>query len=292
VRIAFWLVSILVCTTLAVAPPAFANALVVSSGQPGGYYEKVALGLRAVLRSEHHTDIAVRTSHGSLENLALLDDPASSVALALTQVDALKHYITENPEFAEKYVELADVGKECVFIITNKESGIQSIGDLKSDPPRNLAVGKAGSGAAVTWEYMNRLEPAFRRTRAVDLGVIEALLKLKQDKQPSQISAVMIVQRPRAVSTPVEIVLAERDEFEIIPVRAGDIDASALGGGRTVYSFEKVSVGFGRDYQVSFDTLCTRGLLIGAKPKLDDDQLGVLAEALDTSRAYIAPSLD
>jgi TRAP-type uncharacterized transport system substrate-binding protein len=248
--------------------------------------------LRAVLRSQYDTALEIGTSTGSLENLARLDDPASLAAIALTQADALKYYIDDRPEFASKYVELADVGEECVFLITGKQRGIKSVGDLKAEGNRELAVGQLGSGAAITWEYLNRLEPAFRRTKPVNVEVIEALLNLRQTTPASEIAGAMMVQRPRTLSAPIEIVLDRPDDYQIVPIREGEIGPAAFAGGRPVYTFQKVSVGFGRDFRASFDTICTRALLIAAKAKLTDEQLKLLNEAMATSRGYIAPGTD
>jgi hypothetical protein len=149
-----------------------------------------------------------------------------------------------------------------------------------------------GSGAAVTWEYLNRLEPSFRRTKPVNVEVIEALLALRQATQGSGIAAAMMVQRPRTLSTPIEIVLDRPEDYQIIPIREGDIGVASFEGGRPVYTFEKVSVGFGRDYRASFDTICTRGLLLAAKAKVSEEQLKLLTEVMATSRGYIAPGTD
>jgi TRAP-type uncharacterized transport system substrate-binding protein len=285
--------AVLFVSLLFVAPASrSAENLVISSGSETGYYHSVARGLRAVLRSQYDTALEIGTSTGSLENLARLDDPASLAALALTQADALKYYIEDRPQFASKYVELADVGEECVFLITGKQRGIKSVADLKAEGSRALAVGQLGSGAAITWEYMNRLEPSLRRTKPVNVEVIEALLALTRTTEAPEIAAAMMVQRPRTLSAPIEIVLDRRDDYEIVPIREGDIVPASLEGGRPVYTFEKVSVGFGRDFRASFDTICTRGLLIAAKAKLSEEQLKLLNEAMATSRGYIAPGTD
>jgi hypothetical protein len=269
-----------------------AENLVISSGSESGYYHSVARGLRAVLRSEYSTPLEIRTSRGSLENLTLLDDPASSVAIALTQADALRQYNEDHPGFISKYVELSDVGEECVFLFTGKRTGIKSVADLKAEGSRTVAVGQLGSGASVTWEYMNRLDPSFRSTQPVNVELVEALLELRQTTRPSAVAAAIMVQRPRTLSAPLEIVLDRRDDYEIVPIREGDLGPVSPEGRHPVYTFEKVSIGFGRDYRVSFDTICTRGLLIAARAKVTEEQLKLLNRAMATSRSYIAPGTE
>jgi TRAP-type uncharacterized transport system substrate-binding protein len=293
-----WLVRIATFVVLSVSLLLFApesrsaEDLVISSGSESAYYHTVARGLRAVLRSQYGTHLEIRSSAGSLENLTLLHDPASPVGIALAQADALKRYLDDHPEFASQHVVLADVGEECVFLITGKPKGIESLADLEAEGGRELAVGRLGSGAAITWEYMNRLEPSLRNTKPVDVEMVEALLGLRRTTGTSAIAAAMTVQRPRTLSAPVEILLDRRDDYQIVPIREGDIKPASLEGGRPVYTFETVSVGFGRDYRLSFDTICTRGLLIAAPAKVSEEQLKLLNEAMATSRGYIAPGTE
>ena len=58
---------------------------------------------------------------------------------------------------------LGEIGKECVFIVTGKDSDLKSDSDLQQPGKgRLIAVQSPNSGVAGTWEYMTRLEPAFK----------------------------------------------------------------------------------------------------------------------------------
>jgi len=274
--------------------------IVIASGRRGGYYHAIARGLRIVLRSEHGIPTDVVTSNGSLENLAELHDPDSLVDLALAQADALQSYLAAHPDFADGYLQVSDAGKECAFIVARRGGGITGLDALAApagtgdgggtgQAPRTIAIGEAGSGASVTWANMTRLRPALGATRAVERGVIETLLEMRQPQAGETPVAAMMVQRPMAVATPLEIVLQNREDFALVPIRESDLRAAALEQEPPVYSFEKVVVGFGRDHQTGVDTLCTRALLLASKTKMSAKELELVGRALLESRRYIMP---
>lgn len=272
------------------AAAAAAEGVVIASGIKGGYYHAVARGLRVVLYSEHGIPTDVVATSGSMENLAALDDADSLVNVALVQADALQSYLAANPEFADEYVQVSDAGKECAFIVTSTRTGIDSLAGLSGDGTRSIAVGETGSGAAVTWANMTRLRGDLASTQAVNQGVIETLLEMRTPRPDDSgpVAAVM-VQRPMAVATPLEIVLQNRADFVLVPIREGDLETPGHESDAPVYSHEKVVVGFGRDYQASIDTICTRALVLAAKNKLSAGDLDVVGKAVLTSRRYVMP---
>ena len=276
------------CLVLA-ANVALAEGVVIGSGAKGGYYHAIARGLRVVLYSEHGIPTDVLATRGSMENLGQLADPESLVNIALAQADALQSYLASNPGFAGQYVQVSDAGKECAFIVSSTKGSIEALADLAGDASRTIAVGEAGSGAAVTWSNMTRLRPGLARTGAVNQGIIEALLDLRTADPNKGLAAAMMVQRPMAVATPLEIVLQNREDYRLVPIREADLQEPDRDGDTSGYRFEKVVVGFGRDYQMSVDTICTRGLVLAAKDKLTTEELDAVAKAVMSSRRYIMP---
>jgi hypothetical protein len=258
--------------------------LVISSGPEGGGYHEIGRRVRNLLTNEHHYYVEVEPSRGSMENLARLADPESPVGAALAQTDALNLYLREHPEFAQEFVVLADIGKECVFLIAGRAGDLLTAADLKADAGRSIAVGHEDSGAAVTWAHMGQLEPRLQNTRPVYVDVVEALARIKARENYSKLETAMLVQRPHVASPPLEIVLDSPDAFRILAIRAGDLKSPALPNGAPVYTFEKVEV-----RKVSFDTICTRGLLLASKQKVDASVRSRLAEVLLESASYIAP---
>jgi TRAP-type uncharacterized transport system substrate-binding protein len=282
-----WIGALVVFVAATTATGAAAQGVVIASGTKGGYYHAVARGLRAVLRSEYDIATDVASTGGSMENLALLADPDSLVNLALAQADALQSFLVSRPGFAADYVQVGDAGKECAFIVT-RSGGITSLDGLAADGRRTIAIGEAGSGAAVTWANMTRLRPALGKTLPVEQGVIEALLDLRAPGGSGPVAALM-VQRPMAVATPLEIVLQNAADYTLVPVARGALGPVDRHDDAAGYSYEKVVVGLGREYQASVDTICTRALVLAARRKLSPQELDAVTRAIARSRRYIMP---
>lgn len=283
------ILALLAIVPLWLAPAAAGAAdFVLSSGVEGGYYSALAGRLASVLASRGHS-VEHRSSTGSLENLELLADRRSPVNVALAQADAVREYLDLHTEFAADIQVVDDVGAECVALITRKDGGIASAADLKKGGFGALNVGSPGSGAAVTYRHMARLNPDFEKTPVVHKDVFESLFQMRTAPGGEKIAAVMLVKRPQIVSPPIEIVLQNPSFFRIAPVRAEDVKVESLPDGRPVYTFETVTAGFGRDHSVEFETMCTRGLLIASKAKLPEALRNALAKVMLESGGMIAP---
>jgi hypothetical protein len=168
--------------------------------------------------------------------------------------------------------------------LADPESDLSKATDLKAEAGRSIAVGHENSGAAVTWAHMGQLEPGFQNTRPVYVDTVEALARIKAREHYSKLETAMLVQRPHVASPPLEIVLDSPDAFQILPILGGDLKSPALPNGEPVYTFEKVSI-----RKIAFDTICTRGLLLASKQKVDESVRSRLAEVLLESASYIAP---
>ncbi|MCC6135027.1 MAG: hypothetical protein LM550_08695 [Candidatus Contendobacter sp.] len=259
--------------------------IVISTGKSGGGYNTIGERLKTVL-AEQDMAVQVLTSAGSVENLNRLEDPKSPVSVGLTQADALQAYLKDHPGFADQFISLGDIGKECVFIVTGKNSDIRDDSDLQQSKGHLIAVQSPNSGVAVTWEHMTRLEPAFKNTAPAFVDGAEALLQIKNGGKSSKIQAVMVVQKPMAKSTEMQVVLQNPKDFRLIPIKDWDLN-DKLPDGSAVYTFEDVTVAeksWGFDTKV--DTICTRGLILANKTKLTVDQRTRLSKVmlLATSR--------
>lgn len=254
-------------------------SIVVSTGKSGGGYNTIGERLKTVM-AEQDQPVQVLTSAGSLENLNRLDDPNSPVSVGLTQADALKYYLKDHPEFADKFISLGEIGKECVFIVTGKNSDIRDDGDLQKAGNRQIAVQSPNSGVAVTWEYMTILEPQFKNTAPAFVDGAEALLQIKSGGKASPIQAAMVVQRPMAKSTEMQVVLENPKDFRLVPVKDWDLN-DKLPDGSAVYTFEDVTVAEKKwGFDTTVDTICTRGLMLANKTKLTADQRTRLSKVM------------
>jgi TRAP-type uncharacterized transport system substrate-binding protein len=254
-------------------------SITISTGKSGGGYNTIGERLKGVL-SEQELPAQVLTSAGSLENLNRLADPQSPVNVGLTQADALKYYLKDHPGFADQFISLGEIGKECVFIVTGKDSEIRSDSDLQQNKGRLIAVQSPNSGVAVTWEYMTMLEPAFKNTAPAFVDGAEALLQIKSGGKSSKIQAAMVVQKPTAKSTEMQVVLENPKDFRLVPVKDWDLN-DKLPDGSAVYTFENVIVAEKKwGFDTAVDTICTRGLMLANKTKLTADQRTRLAKVM------------
>ena len=252
----------------------------ISTGKGGGGYNTIGERLKDVL-AEQELPAQVLTSAGSIENLTRLADPQSPVNVGLTQADALQYYLKEHPGFADQFISLGEIGKECVFIVTGKDRDIKSDSDLQQKgKSRLIAVQSPNSGVAVTWEYMTLLEPAFKNTAPAFVDGAEALLQIKSGGKSSKIQAAMVVQKPMAKSTEMQVVLENPKDFRLIPVKDWDLN-DKLPDGSAVYTFENVTVAEKKwGFDTAVDTICTRGLMLANKTKLTADQRTRLAKVM------------
>jgi hypothetical protein len=252
--------------------------LVISTGRDGGGYFYIGERLKSAMLLEHGSLFEVVTSFGSLENLERLQDPSSPVGVTLTQADALAWHLQQYPEFAQEFIVLGDVGKECVFLIARRGGELRTAADLKGSAGVQISVDDPTSGAAVTFSYLKQLEPRFGSTRVVFTDSMETLLQLKVAAQHSPTKAAMIVQRPKANSAPIRTYFENPEIYEIVSISEADVGNARLPDGSVIYSFERVVVG-GKKRQrpISVETMCTRGIMLASKVKLDKELRGQLS---------------
>ncbi|MDX1656647.1 MAG: TAXI family TRAP transporter solute-binding subunit [Candidatus Competibacteraceae bacterium] len=250
----------------------------ISTGKEGGGYYGIGQRLAEVM-AEQDTEAQVITSVGSVENLNRLNDPDSPVNVTLTQADALKDYLNQNPDFESRLLMLGNMGQECVFIVAGQNSGIEDDGDLqREDNDFRISVQSPDSGVAVTWQYMTSLEEGFKNTQPAFVDTLEALLEIKSGG--GRIKAAMMVQRPDAKSPAMQVVLDNPDVYRFVEVNDWDLN-DKLPDGSAVYTFETVTVqekSWGFDTKV--DTICTHALLVTNREKLSADLRSRLARVV------------
>jgi hypothetical protein len=279
----------MVAGVLSLGVAARAERVVISTGNEGGSYYYIGQRLKTELILAKEQPPVVMTSQGSIDNLARLDDPDSSVNVVLAQADAVRVYLETHPDFAGELLVLGDMGKECALLVTGAKSDLHSAADLKKDTAGELSIDAPGSGASVTFETMSSLDSAFRATRPVFVPIMEALLQVKVHSEFTKLKTAMLVQRPRRVSPPLRLILKDPDSYRFIPIVATDLPNASLPDGSPIYSFESVAVGpESSRYHQEIETLCTRALLLGSADKLDRELRGRLSKVLLTSGERIA----
>lgn len=272
-----------------IAEGASDGTLVMSAAKKGGGYWGVGTRLRDVAQLQGLT-IDVIESNGSLQNLQRLDDPDSPVALALTQADALKHYLHSHPTFVKKVDILESIGHECVLVIAGIDRGIDSVKDLWGDNGRVMAIRSPDSGVAATFDYMTLLEPRFKATVVKHMETLEAMERIKEPGDAGGLSAVMLVQRPKVRSPEVDLALRQPEVYRFV-----DIDDSALEdklpSGQAVYTLMDITLQRGEGAAgVTVRTICTEGLLLAAKSKLSEAQRKGLEFIIDYQWMRVYPT--
>jgi hypothetical protein len=279
---------------LLLATPALAQpvgrTVEISSGYQDGYYESVARLLRATLLMELELPLELSQSAGSVENLSRLDEPSSLTAIALTQADALADDSSVHPESEEKYVVLGELGDECAFLITTAKGAPTSLTDLHGGAMGGIAVGDVRSGATVTWRHLTQPDPRLAETAAEPISVIEAMLDLNASQRRKPVAATLLVQRPRAISAPIEMVMNNRECFRFVPIHAADIALpEEMSREQAGYRFKEVSLAIGSDQTIKVETLCTRGLVLTEKHKLGEARLRDITRALCNASSTVFP---
>ena len=113
------------------------KVVVATGGDGGAYY---AFGQQyAEFFKEHGFELEVRTTKGSMDNLAIVDDPKSGVQAAFMQGGIATP--AEHPHLES----LGSLYFEPVWLFTSKRLRMKTLADLKG---RKVAVGTEGSGTS------------------------------------------------------------------------------------------------------------------------------------------------
>lgn len=264
--------------------------IVISTGLDRGSYYYIGQRLKREVLLRNAGLPQVLTSGGSIENLARLDEPESPVNVALAQTDALVAYLVEHPDFDGEFRVLGDMGRECALFVTSA-GGPASLADLKREGGA-LAVGAAGSGAAVTFSALRAIEADWSALQPSDTSVLEGLLELRQGGSFSSLRAALLVQRLGRSSPPLAEILGAPDAYRLLEVAPEDVPEEQLPDGSRIYTHERVPIGGAVDgKRPEVGTLCMRALLLYAPAKLTPETRDLLVTILLESRDTIAGGL-
>ena len=256
------------------------TGIVISAGREGLGYWGIATRLQAVAL-ESSLPIDILESVGATENLKRLADPNSPVSLALTQSDALRRYLDLHPGFQVDLEIFESIGKECVFVITDKNSDLHSEDDLRAPGTgHRLAIQSADSGSAVTFELMRTLDPDLGNIDVVYMDTLTAMDQLGADS-PDAVDAVMLVHRPKVHSAELRRALTNPERFQLLSFD-NPIPGGKLPNGDPVYvPLDVPLIRTGWKTERSVPTLCMEGLLVGSRNKLSPTDLARLKRIIE-----------
>jgi len=269
----------IVVATLAHQPAAGAAddgpGVVLASGVVDGGYWNAGERLREVAATEFGLAVENRPSDGSLDNLEKLLDPDSPVGVAFAQADAVQYYPNQHPDDVTKLELYENVGQECVFILTGRDSELRTDDDLRDEDNLQLGIASAASGTAITYKYLVSQMPELEDI-TVDYGDTASMMAGLDGPNPS-VDAVMTVHRPKELSPEVTLVLNNPERYRFVEL-GDDSLTEKLWFGREVYrSMALVMPGAREPVQ----TICVLGLLLGNKLKLTLDQRNQLNDLAD-----------
>ena len=187
---------------------------------------------------------------------------AEEADIGLVQMDALAWFMDKHPEAKQALEVMGSLYHECVYIAVNKEGKVQDEDDLQHDGV-TIAVGKQGSGPAVTWDYMRKLEPGYKKAAVVFTGGSRALGKLTLSKKggDSAVDAVLWVTRPTINNKMLKTVRAN-PALKVIQVNDKDLNDTYKPLGRPVYEFQKIPTKDGVFFNGGIKTPCVEAVLV------------------------------
>ncbi len=265
-------------SAIAQEPQEAVAGVVVSSGIAGGGYWSAASRLKNVA-DELGLQTRVQPSTGSLHNLEQLTDPNSPVNLAFAQADALRYYLNDHPGVEAQIETLENIGQECVFVITGKNSAIRTDADLQNSANHRLGIASADSGVAVTFRYMASQLAGLKNTRVVYGDTAVALQGLNSEQ--ASVDAVMVVHRPREHSAEVDMVLQQPDRYRFVEIVAQRL-TDAGGRDEAVYQSLNLAMPAAADGERQrVRTICVKGLLLANREKLNLEQRDQLSQLVN-----------
>lgn len=246
---------------------AFAEGPIITTGGKTGSYIKVGHNLKSVIGTGE-----VITSKGSVQNLdRLLKGKAQ---IGLVQMDAFAWYVLKHPEAATELEIMGSLYEECAYMAVNTGGKVLNEDDLQTVSNATIAVGSKGSGTAVTWDYMLKLEPKYKNTAVAFSGGTRALGKLLA----KQVDAVMWVTKPQLDGKMAQTVMKNK-ELQLVGFNDKDLNDKLPSTGKPVYQFRTIDTkkGFFNDQEIT--TACVEAVVV-ARTDTDEEILESVSDAL------------
>ena len=173
-------------------------------------------------------------SNGSMHSLKFLG--AGKADIILSQNDAYLTYLSSNAGMESDIEILAPILKECVWLVGVK-GGVDSLSDLSTEGT-TLTVGKVGGGTAITYEFMQSLEPSFVATTVNKPAVRQALAMAASTAEDN--AAVMQVSSCDNVNTKLHKHVSKNSLLKFLNVDDWDLNDTHPTLGKPVYEFAEV----------------------------------------------------
>lgn len=261
--------------------PVLAQDVVISTGGRGGSYFATGEKLAEILAEYDYPASSVK-SNGSIENIERV--ASGEATLGFTQLDALAWWMNRNPESASNLKVLGNLYTECVYVAVNSDGPIDDEGDLQSDSAK-VAVQKRGSGSAVSWSYMQDLEPDFARGNTYFQGGLQLLNELANNPD-GEVNAFLWVSDPLNLDQRYLKTVLENDKLKLVDITDWDLNDKHPELGRPIYRFEEPDVAKGLVFDKELNTICMDAVVV-ANSDADDDMLDDVVDVLTVNRGRL-----
>lgn len=273
------LITVLVLSALTL--PVFADDVVISTGSRGGSYFSTGEKLAEILAEYDYPASAVK-SKGSIENIERV--ASGEATLGFTQLDALAWWMNRNPENADALKVLGNLYSECVYVAVNSNGPIDDEGDLQSSAAK-VAVQTRGSGSAVSWSYMQDLEPDFAKGTTYFQGGLQLLNQIANNPD-GEINAFLWVSDPLNLDQRYLKTVLENDDLKLVDIKDWDLNDKHPELGRAIYRFEEPDVAKGLVFDKELNTICMDAVVI-ANSTADDTMLDDVVDVLTINRGRL-----
>ena len=273
------LVTTLLCASFTL--PVFAADVVISTGGRGGSYFATGEKLAEVLVEYDYQAESVKSA-GSIENIERV--AGGEATLGFTQLDALAWWMNRNPDQASSLKVLGNLYPECVYVAINKNSVVRDEGDLKNKNAK-VAVQNRGSGSAVSWSYMQELEPDFANGATHFKGGLQVLNELAMNPK-GEINAFLWVSDPTNLEQRYLKFTLENDDLELVDITDWDLNDEHPELKRSIYRFEEPDVAKGMLFDTELETICMDAVVVGSADA-ENEMLDDVVDVLTLNRARL-----
>lgn len=149
-----------------------------TGSQSGIYYEA---GLDIAKAAGRNLEVIVQETAGTSENIdrvlyAPKDEHEYSCDAFIGQPDGMVNEVRSTPAVSKKVRQVGSLHREYLQVVCGKDSGVDDLGDLESDPSKyTIAVGEEGSGAWLVWKNLISEDEDYAEVRTVQEGGISAI---------------------------------------------------------------------------------------------------------------------
>jgi TRAP transporter TAXI family solute receptor len=243
-----------------------ALAVTITTGSKKGNYFKVGYNLSHAIGGKN----TVIPSKGSIENLDRLIKGTAQVGIV--QMDAYAYYIEKHPEAINDIEIIGNLYKECAYLAVRCKGKVKNEDNLQTVKNIKIAVGKKGSGTAVSWNYMLQLEPKYKNAQVMFTGGVRSLGKLAS----KQLDAVMWVTAPKINGKMASTVMKNK-ELCLVGFNDMDLNDKLESTGKPVYNFNTIDISKGLFNDKEIKTICVDAVIV-ARSDVDEDILETISD--------------